>query len=131
MNNTEQPQKVYNNCHIFESGSINIEHVEHFHQAEGVKPAPKLPDALNTPKAKALLAKAQDAGLLDANFQYIGEKSRAAVLADEIAAQLELKPRWSPFEELWGVTNLRQTLYSANGTEKGGGVRDEIRKILK
>lgn len=127
----QQPQRIYNNCHIFESGSINIEHVEHFHQAEGVKPSPQLPEVLRTERAQALLKKAQAAGLLDANYKYIGNKSRAAVLADVIAEKLALEPRWSPFEELWEVTNLRQTFYSANGTEKGGNVRDEIKKALK
>lgn len=96
-----------------------------------VKEQVELPAALRSEKAQALLKKAQAAGLLDDNYKYIGLKSRAAVLADVIAEQLALEPRWSPFEELWDVTNLRQTFYSANGTEKGGNVRDEIKKALK
>lgn len=126
-----EPQKVYNNCRIFESGSINIEHIEHFHQAEGVKASPQLPEALRTEMAQALLRKGQAAGLLDADFRPLGNKTKAAIVADEKADKLGLEPRWKPFEELCGITNLRQTLYAAAGTSKGGSTRDAVRTALK
>lgn len=96
-----------------------------------VKEQVELPAALRSEKAQALLKKAQAAGWLDASYKFIGEKTKAAVLADEIATQLCLKPRWKPFEEAWGFTNLRQSLYNTNGTREGGETRDEVRKMLK
>ncbi len=69
--------------------------------------------------------------MLNEGYQYIGKKSRAAILAEEIGTKIGLTPLWKPFEELWGITNLRQTCYTASGTERGGRVRTEVRNILK
>lgn len=127
----QQPQKVYNNCRIFESGSINIEHIEHFHQAEGVKPASQLPAALSSPKAQALLQKAQEANWLDDNFRPTCSKTMAAILASEIAEKLKLYPKWKPFEELWEEENLSR-IYSKAMDQTGTNARiDDIRKALK
>lgn len=141
----QQPQNVYNNCNIFEAGSINVHAggIVNIGQPlsssapseegglEGATGGQVIPPALRTPAAQELLRKAQAAGLLDERFQPIGNKTKAAIIADEIATKLGLEPRWKPFEELWGVTNLRQCCYNAGGTERGGTARIEIRNLLK
>lgn len=95
------------------------------------KPALQFPAALSTPAARALLQKVQAAGLLDEAFQPVGSNREAAIIADEISTKLGLSQQWAPFEELWGISNLRQSNYNANGTSKGGEVRDKIRNALK
>lgn len=121
---------------VISGGNNNV----HIHMRDGkidsidTEPATEavvIPAALSSEKAQALLKKAQQAGLLDADFQPVGNKRRAAVIADEMADILGLEPRWKPFEELWGLTNLRQSAYDAAGTSKGGSTRDEVRKALK
>lgn len=126
-----QPQKVYKNCQVFENCSINTEDIDHLHRAEGSKQEQLLPEALCTQQARELLQKAQAAGMLDESYQYIGHKAKAAILAEEIGTLLGIYPLWKPFEELWNITNLRQTCYTASGTERGGRVRTEVRNILK
>ena len=89
------------------------------------------PAALFTPKAMQLWEKLQAKGLVDEDFQPVGNKTKAAIIADEIAQKLGLEPRWKPFEALWGLTNLRQASYDGAGTTKGGVTRCEVRNALK
>lgn len=109
-----QPGRICDPCNISESGSINVP-----------------PGPLRTPAAQELLRKAQAAGLLDERLQPVGNKAKAAIIADEMGVRLGLEPRWKPFEELWGVRNLRQACYNAMATERAGTTRIEIRNLLK
>lgn len=121
------PQYVYNNCQIF-----NIERIDHFHQAEGIKSSPShLPEPLRTPAAQELLHKAQAAGLLDEELQPTCTNTMAALIASEISDRLKLFPKWKPFEELWQMKKLCNS-YSKAMEQKGTIERlDTIRNTLK
>lgn len=88
-------------------------------------------EGLKGVEAMALWAKLQEAGFVDDKLQPKGNKTEAAIVADEMAECLGIEPRWQPFEELWGITGLRQKCYKAGGSAKGGVTRENVRKALK
>ena len=62
-----------------------------------------LPPKLSTEAAMALWRKAQAAGYVDANYQPLISRTQAALLADYMAEQLDIKDKWKVFEELWCI----------------------------
>lgn len=75
-----------------------------------------LPEELNTDEAKALFQTAIDNGLLNADYSTTDltrTAAQKALLAEIISEKLQLKKKWKPFEELWGVKNLAQQRYTS------------------
>ena len=63
----------------------------------------ELPPELSTPEAMVLWRKAQDAGLVDNDFQPLVTRTQAALLADEMIYRLGIddKKKWKLFETAW------------------------------
>lgn len=90
-----------------------------------------IPAELCTDEAKALLQKAIDNGLLDFDFsptELVKTVAQKALLADIISDKAGIKPKWKPFETLWGVKGLAQQRY--HSVEVVGKVKGE-KPILK
>ena len=67
----------------------------------------ELPPELSTPEAMVLWRKAQDAGLVDNDFQPLVTRTQAALLANEMIWRLGMdKKKWKLFETVWGRTHL-------------------------
>lgn len=141
----QQPQNVYNNCNIFEAGSINVHAggIVNIGQPlsssapseegglEGATGGQVVPPALRTPAAQALLRKAQAAGWLDDELKPKCSQTMMALLASEIAEILLLTPKWKPFEEMWDVKDISKIYYKAMEQKLSIRRIDEIRKVLK
>lgn len=67
-----------------------------------------IPKDLSTEEAIKLWTICQEKGWIDADLQPKGiTQEQAAIIADAIGAKLSLLFRWSDFEELWKIKNLR------------------------
>lgn len=90
------------------------------------------PKELQTDDAKALLAKFQNAGLLDELYQPVDLSTyEQAVLAREISNKLWNKNSWKPFEILWNTKNLVSKYDRAMSMTKTNILFDVIRDVLK
>lgn len=89
------------------------------------------PPALDTPKARSLLAKAQAAGWLDDTLKPRCSKTMAALIASEMGRILHLDPRWPPFEELWQMKRLSRTYSDATYQVRTNQRIDDIRNALR
>lgn len=67
-----------------------------------------IPAELNTEQARKYWTICQEKGWIDENLQPKNiTQEQAAIIADAIGAKLNLLHRWSDFEELWKIKNLR------------------------
>lgn len=67
-----------------------------------------IPSELNTEQAWKYWTICQEKGWIDENLQPKNiTQEQAAIIADAIGAKLNLLHRWSDFEELWKIKNLR------------------------
>jgi len=103
-----------------EGGSFNIAPSEVKKVAEGGE----MPSILNTDEAKRLWQIAQEHGFVDEAFMPKMSQQKAAMLASVMADILSLSPRWSPFEQLWGIKDLATKLSVAQ-------VRDYYASTMK
>ena len=72
----------------------------------------ELPAELDTPRARGLMGRLVKAGLLDEAWQPVGlSGSKRGVLAQHVAARLEIGCTWKAFGALWGVKS--ETLRAA------------------
>lgn len=74
------------------------------------------PSVLLTPKALELWAKAREQRWVGDDLQLLCSQRKAAILASVMADALDLKPRWAPFEQLWGIRDLANKLSLAQLT---------------
>lgn len=71
-------------------------------QAEAAEHYPTLPPELATPKAMKLWRRAQRQGWVDKHYQPVKmPRTKAAVMASEMAKILQLEDNWKHFEQLW------------------------------
>lgn len=123
-------------------GGINIQHVEHLHQADilqalgielEVKKVRKREEDCNIP---AVLAeskewkKVQKAGWVDADGQPTVSRTEAALIADMLATKLGIANKWKFFEKLWRRNNMRGDYNTALEQNKSLAFQDKIKKIL-
>lgn len=69
----------------------------------------KLPPELNTPQAHIIWSKAKHNGWVNEDYSFNGTKYQMAYAAECMANELKLKPKWKPFELLWGYKYFPQT----------------------
>lgn len=69
----------------------------------------KLPPELDIPKAHLIWSKAKHNGWINEDYSFNGTKYQMAYAAECMANELELKPKWKPFEILWGYKYFPQT----------------------
>ena len=75
-----------------------------------------------------LWKKAQDAGYVDENYQPKISRTQAAILANAIAVQLNIKQRWKVFEKFWNRKNMRNDYYTALYQQQYSDFMDELKK---
>ena len=99
--------------------------------AKPVKDTPtSLPPKLSTEAAMALWRKAQAAGYVDANYQPLISRTQAALLADYMAEQLDIKDKWKVFEELWNRKNMRSDYNLALRQHQSLDFQDSLKQVL-
>ena len=89
-----------------------------------------LPAELSTNKAMVLWKKAQDAGIVDEHYQPLLSRTLSAVFAYEMAKRLEIRNKWSIFENLWHRKNMRSDYNTAQTQRQSLEFRDKLLKIL-
>ena len=99
--------------------------------AKPVKDTPtSLPPKLSTEAAMALWRKAQAAGYVDANYQPLISRTQAALLADYMAEQLDIKDKWKVFEELWNRKNMRSDYNLALRQHQSLDFQDSLKQLI-
>ena len=78
---------------------------------EGEQP---VPEALRGEQAKRIVERLVGAGLLNQAWQPVGlSRPQAAIVADCVAEQLQIRNKWKTFEQLWHRNNLRNDYNTA------------------
>lgn len=119
---------------LFESNLMLMLRVEWVEQNCPERGKTKQCDPLHTPKAKELFAKLRKAKKLDSHDKPLGlTTSEIGVLANMIAAELEVKNKWVVFGKKWDIDKNVLRSYYNNGMElkKIGAFIDEIKKIIQ
>ena len=99
--------------------------------AKPVKDTPtSLSSKLSTEAAMALWRKAQAAGYVDANYQPLISRTQAALLADYMAEQLDIKDKWKVFEELWHRTKMYKDYYQAIEQKQYSDFQDKLKRLF-
>jgi len=100
-------------------------------QQHETKQTSSIPDELNKPAAIRLLKYAHKQGWLDANYQPVISRTKAAILANQIGILCNIKPRWRPFEKLWHREHLCKDYDKAQHQPSTGDIELEIKRKLK
>jgi len=137
----KQPRSI--SINIFKAGSQKADRVENQYIGAYPQPIPEereegedsnkgeLPKTLSTEEAMALWEKAQKAGYVDDNYQPLISRTQSALLADEIAEQLEIKEKWKTFEMLWNRRNMYRDYHDALNQRQSLQFRDKLRKLFR
>lgn len=64
-------------------------------------------DPLHSSQAMAMWRRLQEEGLVDGSLNPQMNRTHSSILAYAISEALSLSQFWTPFEELWGIKNLR------------------------
>ena len=130
-------------------GGINIQHVEHLHQADllqalgielevkhkgGTKrEAGTRPERLATPEASQLMELLVDAGLIDHEWQPNGlSGTERAMVAKMVCERLGVNDTWQVFGQLWNEKpqTLRSYLNKALEQRKTLNFQEKLKRIL-
>ena len=92
---------------IMNAGSSYFEHVENYYGSNACEQPSyrngEMPDELKTEKAQKIMHNLMDIGVVTEDFMPSGlSSSEAAVLANQIGTELEIKNIWSVFGNYWG-----------------------------
>ena len=125
---------------LYAPGAQYIEHVDnqHFYGVECPKPqrekgkeyTPTLPPSLCTEQAMVLWRKAQQAGLVNGDYQPLVSRSLAALLADEMAYRLGIENKWKYFETFWDRRNMSRDYNEAIEQKQSLDFRDKLKSIF-
>ena len=66
-----------------------------------------IPSELDNDRARNILQRFVDAGMLDGQFQPLVSRAQAALIADAVSMQLNIVKKWKVFESLWNRKNIR------------------------
>ena len=66
-----------------------------------------IPSELDNDRARNILQRFVDAGMLDGQFQPLASRAQAALIADAVSMQLNIVKKWKVFESLWKRKNIR------------------------
>lgn len=66
-----------------------------------------IPSELDNDKARNILQRFVDAGMLDGQFQPLVSRAQAALIADAVSMRLNIVKKWKVFESLWNRKNIR------------------------
>ena len=66
-----------------------------------------IPSELDNDRARNIVQRFVDAGMLDGQFQPLVSRAQAALIADAVSMQLNIVKKWKVFESLWKRKNIR------------------------
>ena len=98
-----------------------------------------LPPKLASEKAMRMWKCLQQEGMIDDHYRPMGlSRTKAATMADEMLAILSsenenlagIDEKWTPFETLWGINNMRTDHFRALNQKRTDKFREKIRKLL-
>lgn len=148
MNGDDRFSSVTHYTHVdVQPGGINIQHVEHLHQADvlkalGIELEVKktaaaqeecaVPRVLESAEAKNCWTKLREAGFVDAGNNLLPGTTRkqAMYIAECFAERLGIKSKWKTFEDFWGISNLAQEKWDVQQTGVLPKRSKEIDKIF-
>ena len=128
---------------IYEKGSLHVDHVDNQNfygdacpkpqkeKEKGKEDTPTLPAPLGTEQAMMLWRKAQRAGYVDDNYQPLLSRTQAALLADTMAGQLNIKEKWKVFEGLWNRKYMRSDYNLALTQQQTYEFQDELKQLFR
>ena len=91
-----------------------------------------LPDVLATPDAMRMWEQTAEAGWTDAaTYQPLVSRTKAALLAYEMARRLGIDNKWKTFEALWHRNNMRGDYNDAMEQRQSLAFRDRIKEALE
>lgn len=110
-------------------GMLSMEWLEH--QAGGCQNV--LTGPLASDEAKKYWQRLQQAGFVDSNCKLLQGTTRqqAMYIAEAFAEKLNLKTKWKPFQDLWGINNLAQEKWDMQQNGTLPSRYQEIDKIFK
>lgn len=89
--------------------NIFLSKIDDNRQNDDDEQTPQLPQKLNTTEAMRIWKKAQEAGLVDDNFQWTGEnEAESALFAECFSKALNIRHKWKFFNRLWNISDLAQ-----------------------
>ena len=91
---------------------------------------PELPEPLATPEAMVLWQKAQQAELVDDNYQPLISNTQSALLANEMSKILKIRNKWKVYEKFWGRRKMYQDYYKAFNQKQSIGFQEELKELF-
>ena len=87
---------------------------------------------LKQPAAMVLWGKLQKAGIIDKNLMPTGKVTytQLAIIVELVCASLQIKTTWKPFEELWGIKNLRTYYNKITYTDSFEDFRKDMKELF-
>ena len=99
-------------------------------ELSGSPEPPGLPEPLATPEAMVLWQKAQQAELVDDNYQPLISNTQSALLANEMSKILKIRNKWKVYEKFWGRRKMYQAYYKAFNQKQSIGFQEELKKLF-
>ncbi len=89
-----------------------------------------LPDELATDKAMELWEKVQQAGYVDEHYQPQLSRTKAALLAYEMADRLGIRNKWKVFGTLWQRQKMYRDYYDALNLLQSLEFQDSLKRLF-
>lgn len=127
---------------VYSSGSLHVDHVDtqNFYgdtcpkptikQEKGNEDTPTLPPSLCTEQAMVLWRKAQQANLVNGDYQPLISRTQSAILAFEMARRLGIKEKWKVFETLWNRRNMYRDYYDGMNQDQTYLFLDKLKELF-
>ena len=123
---------------IMNAGSSYFEHVENYYGSNACEQHSyrngEMPDELKTEKAQKIMQNLMDIGVVTEDFMPSGiSTSEAAVLANLIGQELEIKNIWSVFGNYWGPNSnsMKSAFYRGMEQKKTAAFLDKVKPAIK
>lgn len=123
---------------IMNAGSSYFEHVENYYGSNACEQHSyrngEMPDELKTEKAQKIMQNLMDIGVVTEDFMPLGiSTSEAAVLANLIGQELEIKNIWSVFGNYWGPNSnsMKSAFYRGMDQKKTAAFLDKVKPAIR
>ena len=91
---------------------------------------PELFPELSTPEAMTIWRKAQQANLVNGDYQPLISRTQSAILAFEMARRLGIKDKWKVFETLWNRRNMYRDYYDGMNQDQTYLFLDKLKELF-
>ena len=123
---------------IMNAGSSYFEHVENYYGSNACEQPSyrngEMPDELKTEKAQRIKNNLIEIGMVTEDFMPLGlSSSEAAVLANQIGTELEIKNIWSVFGNYWGPNpnSMRAACNRGMDQKKTGAFLEKVMPAIR